>query len=156
MKKLLPVLLITLIVSSGVAYAQEFTNESFQGTYIGTTIDAAADVGTFGKVIADGNGSWSGSGKMNRPAPFGQRQVIDFAFTGTYNVNEDGTLTAALTYTLPNGMTVDAEIDGIIRQAEVIDGVKIMTEGYGLERGGAVPSLTPGSLTTFTAKRLSD
>ena len=50
----------------------------------------------------------------------------------------------------------DAEIDGIIRQAEVIDGVKIMTEGYGLERGGAVPSLTPGSLTTFTAKRLSD
>jgi hypothetical protein len=86
---------------------------------------------------------------MNRPAPFGQRQVIDFAFTGTYNVNEDGTLTAALTYTLPNGMTVDAEIDGIIRQAEVIDGVKIMTEGYGLERGGAVPSLTPGSLTTL-------
>jgi hypothetical protein len=139
-----------------IAHAQGFTNESFQGTYTGTTIDAASDVGTFGIVIADGNGNWSGSGKMNSPAPLGQRKVIDFTFTGTYNVNEDGTFTAEVAYTLPNGATVDAEIDFIVRQAEVIDGVKIMTEGYGLERGGAIPSLKPGALTIFVGKRLPD
>ena len=156
MKKLATVFTIMFIVSSGVAYAEGFTNECFQGTYTGTTIDAASDVGTFGIVVADGNGNWSGSGKMNRPAPFGQRQVMDFTFTGTYNFNEDGTFTADVAYTLPNGVAVNAEIDAIVRQAETIDGIKIMTEGYGLERGGAIPSLKPGALTIFISKRLPD
>ena len=93
---------------------------------------------------------------MNRPAPFGQRLVIDFSFTVTYNVNEDGTMTATLTYTTPDGLTADMEMDGVVRQVEVIYGVKIATEGIGYSRGGELPSLMPGSLVIFNAKRLPD
>jgi hypothetical protein len=156
MKNLLSVFLIVFIVSYGIAYGEGFTNESFQGTYTGTTMDARSDIGTFGIVIVDGNGNWSGSGKFNAPAPFGKRRVMDFTYTGTYNVNEDGFITADMTYTLSDGTTVDAEVDFIVRQAEVIDGVKIMTEGYGFDRGGSMPSLKPGSCTVFIGKRLPD
>lgn len=61
-----------------------------------------------------------------------------------------------LTYTMPNGPTVDIVVDRIIRQAEVVDGVKLATELYGISRQGALPSLRPGSLVIFTGKRLPD
>ena len=157
MKKLLSVLLITLIVSSGIAYAQGFTNESFQGTYSGTVINEDLNVVTFGIFTADGNGSWSRSAKWSRPAPFGQRRVLDVTMSGgTYTLNADGTLFMAASFTLPNGMKVDTEIDGVIRKTEIIDGVTIVTELIGFGRGGEVPSLMPGSITTYDAKRLSD
>ena len=142
---------------NGIAHAQKvFTKEIFQVNYSGTTISEATDIGVFSIFSADGNGNWSGSATMNRPAPFGQRQVIDSTFTGTYNVNEDGTMTFSFTYSLSNGLTADVEMDGVIRQAEVIDGVKIMTESIGFSRGGELPSLKPGSLTIYHAKRLPD
>ena len=61
----------------------------------------------------------------------------------------------AATLTL-NDLKVDAEIDAVIRKAEIIDGVKIATELVGFGRGGEVPSLKSGSITTYDAKRLSD
>jgi len=149
-------LIVPGLYSNGVAHAEGFTNESVQGTYSGTTISEATDVGVVGIFIADGNGNWSGSGKMNMPAPFGKRLVIDIAFTGTYNVNEDGTMAFSFTYTTADGLTVVMEMDGVTRQAEVIDGVKIMTEGIGFSKGGEVPSLKPGRLVIFHAKRLPD
>ena len=65
MKKLLTVLLITLIVSSGVAYAQEFTNESLQGTYSGIVTNEGLQSVMFGTFAADGNGNWSTPCKFN-------------------------------------------------------------------------------------------
>ena len=140
----------------GVAHAEGFTNESLQGTYSGTVISEASDISSIGIFTADGNGNWSGSTKLNRPAPLGQREVTDFTFTGTYNINEDGTMTFSFTSTLSNGLTVDAEMDGVVREAEVIDGVKIITEGIGYSRGGELASLKPGSLMIYHAKRLPD
>jgi hypothetical protein len=157
MKNLLSVFLIVFIVSYGVAYAQGFTNDSFQGTYSGTVVNEDLNVVTFGIFTADGNGNWSSSAKFSRPAPFGQRQVIDVTMSdGTYTVNADGTLFMAASFTLPNGMEVDAEIDAVIRKVEIIDGVPIVTELIGFGRGGEIPSLKPGSITTYDAKRLSD
>ena len=157
MKKLLPVLLITLIVSSGVAHAQEFTNESFQGTYSGTVTNEGLNTVMFGTFTADGNGNWSSSAKFNLPAPLGQRQVIDVTMTdGTYTVNADGTLFMTASFTIPNGVKVDAELDGVIRKTEIIDGVLIATELIGFGRGGEIPSLMPGNILTYDAKRLSD
>ena len=157
MKKLLTVLLITLIVSSGVAYAQGFTDESLQGYYSGIVTNEDLKNVMFGTFTADGNGNWSSSAKFNQSAPFGQRQVIDVTMTdGTYTVNADGTLFMTASFTLPNGMEVDAEIDAVIRKVEIIDGVPIAMELIGFGRGGEVPSLRPGSITTYDARRLSD
>jgi len=157
MKKLLTVLLITLIVSSGVAYAQGFTDESLQGTYSGIATNEGLKNVMFGIFTADGNGNWSTPCKFNQPAPFGQRQVIDVTMTdGTYTVNADGTLFMTASFTIPNGVKVDAEIDGVIRKTEIIDGVPIVTELVGFGRGGEIPSLKPGGIVTYDARRLSD
>ena len=157
MKKLIPVLLITLIVSSGVAYSQGFTNESLQGTYSGIVTNEGLQSVMFGTFTADGNGSWSSSAKFNQSAPFGQRHVIDVTMTdGTYTVNADGTLFMTATFTIPNGVKVDAEIDGVIWKTEIIDGVPIVTELIGFGTGGEMPSLKPGYIVKYEAKRLSD
>ena len=157
MKNLPSVFLIVFIVSLGVAYAQEFTNDTLQGTYSGTVTNEGLNNVMFGIFTADGNGNWSSSAKFNQPAPFGQRQVIDVTMTdGTYTVNADGTLFMTASFTIPNGVKVDAEIDGIIRKTEIIDGVPIVTELIGFGRGGEIPSLMPGTLLTYDAKRLSD
>ena len=157
MKKLVTVFTIMFIVSSGVAYAQDFTNENFQGTYSGTVINEDLNTITFGTFTADGNGNWSSSAKASLPAPFGQRQVYDVTMTdGTYTVNADGTMFLTASFTIPNGVKVDAEIDGVIWKTEIIDGVPIVTEMVGFGRGGEMPSLKPGSITTYNAKRLSD
>jgi hypothetical protein len=156
MKTLLSVLLISLIVSAGIAYAQGFTNDSLQGTYSGITTNESSNYVVFGIFTCDGNGNWSGSGKFNQPAPFGQRKVIDLTYGGTYTVNEDGTATLTNNFTRSDGLEGVAVLDGIVRKAEIIDGVKIATEIIGWSRGGELPSLKPGSITTYHATRLSD
>jgi hypothetical protein len=142
---------------NGVAHAQEFTNESLQGYYSGIVTNEDLKNVMFGTFTADGNGNWSSSAKFNQSAPFGQRQVIDVTMTdGTYTVNADGTLFMTASFTIPNGVKVDAELDGVIRKTEIIDGVPIVTELIGFGRGGEIPSLMPGTLLTYDAKRLSD
>ena len=139
-------------------HAQEFTNESLQGYYSGIVTNEDLKNVMFGTFTADGNGNWSSSAKFNQSAPFGQRQVYDVTMTdGTYTVNADGTLFMTASFTIPNGVKVDAEIDGIIRKTEIIDGVPIVTELIGFGRGGEIPLLImPGSILTYDAKRLSD
>jgi hypothetical protein len=157
MKNLLSVFLIVFVVSCGMVYAQGFTDESLQGTYAGIATNEGLKNVMFGIFTADGNGNWSTPCKFNQPAPFGQRKVIDVTMTdGTYTVNADGTLFMTASFTIPNGMKVDAEIDGVIRKTEIIDGVPIVTELIGFGRGGEIPSLMPGTILTYDAKRLSD
>ena len=91
---------------------------------------------------------------MNRPAPFGQSQVVYLTYTGTYTINEAGSATLTRTFTRSDGYEASAEIDGVIREAEIIDGVKITTELIGFSRGGELPSLKPGNILTYHAKRL--
>ena len=75
---------------------------------------------------------------------------------GTYTVNADGTLFLTASFTIPNGIKVDAEIDGLIKKTEIIDGVPIATEMVGFGRGGETPTLKPGSIIKYDAWRLSD
>ena len=157
MKQLLSVFLIVFIVSRGVAYAQDFTNDSFQGTYSGIVINEDLNTVTFGTFTADGNGTWDSTAKWSGPAPFGRRQVFDVTMTdGTYTVNADGTMFLTASFTIPNGIKVDAEIDGVIKKTEIIDGVPIATEMVGFGRGGETPTLKPGSIIKYDAWRLSD
>ena len=67
--------------SNGIARAEGFTNESIEGTYSGTRIAEATDDGGIVIVNFDGNGNLSGSDIINRPAPFGKRQVLDTNLT---------------------------------------------------------------------------
>jgi len=127
-----------------------------QGTYSGIVTNERTDYVVFGIFTADGNGNWSGSAKFNQPAPFGLRKVIDVTFTGTYTVNVDGMITLTNTFTRSDGYEADAEIDGVTREAEIIDGIKIITELIGFSRGGAIPLLMPGSITKYHATRLPD
>jgi hypothetical protein len=142
---------------NGVAHAQVFTKESFQGTYASRSIGGANDNAVIGMVTSDGNGNFTGSGIYNSPAPFGKRRVIPITFTGTYNVNEDGTATCIFTFTTTDGLSTEVNVDWIVMQAEVIDGVKMATEIYGLGREGqTLLEGKLGGLTIFHAKRLPD
>jgi hypothetical protein len=92
-------------------------------------------------------------GIANVPAPDGSRQVIPAPPTvGTYTINPDGTGTATLTTTMPDGSTTTAHLDRVITQAEVIGGVKLATEVYGMAR----EPFGPGALITCVIKRLPD
>ena len=151
------VVIVVALCLNAVVHAEGFTNESLQGTYSGIVTNEGLQSVMFGTFAADGNGNWSSSAKINQRAPFGQRRVIDVTMTdGTYTVNADGTLFMTASFTIPNGMKVDAEIDGVIRKTEIIDGIPIVTELIGFGRGGEMPSLVPGYIVTYDAKRLSD
>ena len=157
MKTLVMVLLVTVFVSTGVVYAQGFTNDSFKGTYSGIVTNEGANTVMVGTFTADGNGIWNSSAKISLPAPFGQRQIFDITMTGgTYTVNADGTLFMTASFTIPNGVKVDAEVDGVIWKTEIIDGAPIVTEMVGFGRGGELPLLKPGGIVKYEARRLSD
>jgi hypothetical protein len=110
--------LLALMGSHGVAASEAgFTLASLQGAYAGVTtighnVGSATAVSTF-----DGEGNFSGSGVLNIPSPGGQRLIIPITYTGTYTVNANGSGTAALTVTLPDGGELRLNDDVVITQA---------------------------------------
>ena len=158
MKKLLS-LLIVLSVSYGIAYADGFTNESFQGTYALDTVTGANNGCGITLITADGNGNFTGSGILNVPGLFfPKRMRIPTTSTGTYDVNSDGTAVGTLTFTTPDGTSVTVHMDAIVKRAEVVDGIKLATEFVGSfeEPGTFILEGKLGLLTTFNATRLPD
>ena len=158
MKNLLS-LLIVLSVSYGIAYADGFTNESFQGTYAVRSVSGANNGGTIGPTTADGNGNFTGSAIMNVPGPSLHRRMrISTTSTGTYDINPDGTAVVTSTFTTADGLSTTIHIEGMVTQAEVVDGIKLATEFFGIAEEPATALLQGklGLMTTFTATRLPD
>jgi len=158
MKKLL-LLLMMIFVSYGVASADGFTNESFQGTYAMETITGANNGCTIGLFTSDGDGNFTGKSIMNVPGLFlPKRMRLEVTSTGTYDLTSDGTAVGTSTFTTPNGSEVTVHFDAIIKKAEVVDGIKLATElvGFFEEPGTFILEGKPGLMTTFNATRLPD
>jgi hypothetical protein len=143
-------LLLTLIILSvsfclnGVVYAQEFTNESFQGNYAFSSSSGGRAV-VFGVNFADGNGNASGPA-VQRVG--GRRYEVNLE--GTYTVNADGTGIMTGTISDEAGTSPEQTLDFVIMQAEVVNGVKLATEIFVVQR------LPLGPPPAFTYKRLPD
>jgi hypothetical protein len=109
-------------------------------------------------MFMDGNGNITGSGITNAPALLSfRRNVIPGTFSGTYDINPDGTGTFTLTVTIGDGLSSTEHINMVVMRAEVVDGIKLITEGFGASLEGTKPILgKPGGMVTFTATRLPD
>jgi hypothetical protein len=149
MKKLLVTLIILSISLSlnGLVYAQDFTNESLQGKYAVKASISPRIVG-MGVATVDENGNLTVSGTINGPALFDRRTVSTISIEATLDVNPDGTGIA----TYVNGSSEDPGADFVIMEAEVVDGVKLAIEIFGVDRS----SVVLGFPSTFIYRRLPD
>ena len=146
MRRLLLILTV-LSVSfclNGLAYAQGFTNESFQGNYAFSG-GAGTRTVVFGVGFADGEGNYSGPA-IQRVG--GRKYEVNLE--GTYTVNADGTGIMTGTITEEAGTVHEGELDFVIMQAEIVNGVKLATEIFIVQR---LPLVNPPA---FTYKRLPD
>ncbi len=159
MKKIITLFTIIFFVSCGVAYAEGYTNASVKGKWAVTTITGANNAASINLVTADENGALTGSGILNVPGLFmPRRERIETTFSGTYDVNPDGTGTMTNTFTTNTGLTATVHLDVIVTKAEVVDGVKVAMEmaGFYQEPGTFMLEGKFGLMTTFTITRLPD
>jgi hypothetical protein len=148
--------LLALTGSHGVAAGEAgFTLASVKGSYAGVTtighsVGSAAVVSTF-----DGEGHFSGLGILNIPSPAGQRLIIPITFVGTYTMSANGTGTAALTVTLPDGTELHLNDDSVITQATRHGNQLLATQLFSQRRE---PSQTVAGnlLVTVVSTRLHD
>jgi hypothetical protein len=106
-----------------------YSNASFQGRY-GFSIIYGPRVATgVGVAISDGRGKFYGIQKLNLAGQF-----IPFTFEGTYEVFADGTGTATVTLTAPDGTVRPGTFDYVVLQALDAGTVKLATELQGLDR----------------------
>ena len=149
MKKLLLTLTIVSLslCFNNIVFADGFTNASFQGHY-SMQASLGPTAAALGEATADGNGNVSGTGIENHPI-LNQRIVVPVDMEGTYTVNENGTGT--VTYTASAyGISNELVMDFVIMKAEVMNGIKVATEVFGMPREGG------RTVATFTMKRLPD
>jgi hypothetical protein len=86
------------------------------------------------------------------PALLGRRSVSTLSFAGTLEVNPDGTGTASFTSTHEDGSSEASVADFVILEAEVVDGVKLATEVFAVNRSSGLL----GFPITYIYKRLPD
>ena len=116
------VVLALLIVAAVGAQANEeteFGNHNLQGVYE-FHADGVVEVnevytrGTWevGRFVADGNGNWTDGVEYSSLLSSSDESIIDlnFTFTGTYEVNPDGTGTAQITVVLPTGDEIEKSL----------------------------------------------
>ena len=159
MKKIITLFTIIFLVSSGMAYAEGYTNASVKGKWAITSITGANNSASLNLLTIDENGTWTGSGIINAPGLLmPRRQRLETTYSGTYDTNPDGTLVMTMTFTTSTGLSASSNADGIVTKAEVVDGAKIITEIAGFFEVPAPLLLTgkPGLMTTFTMTRLPD
>lgn len=90
-----------------------FTNASLKGSYALRGIGGANEAASIGVTVFDGAGTATRSLILNEATPEG-RDVIAIKSTGMYTVNPDGTGTAVLANTLPDGSSVNFSFDFVI------------------------------------------
>jgi len=153
MKKVILVLNALTVVSflSGVIYAADFTKASLQGKFA-IQVSASPRIVGIGVATLDESGNLTGTGSINMPALLGRRSVSTIALAGTLEVNTDGTGTASFTSTYEDGSSDASVADFVIMEAEVVDGIKLATEIYGVNRSSGLL----GYPITYVYKRLPD
>jgi hypothetical protein len=92
-----------------------FTNASLKGSYALRGTGGANEAASIGVTVFNGNGRATRSLVLNEATPEG-RDVIAIKSDGMYTVNPDGTGTAVLANTLPDGSSVDFSFDFVITQ----------------------------------------
>ncbi len=112
-----------------------FSNASFAGFYEFTIKVGPQDTVGFGTVESDGKGNFGGTQKLN--IGIGQ-PLLEQTAQGTYVVNPDGTGTAHITLTQPDGTELPATFDYVVLQAKKRGGVKFATQLQGVSREPAI------------------
>lgn len=148
--------LLALTGSHGLAAGEVgFTLASVQGAYaavttIGHNVGSSAIIAT-----CDGEGHCSGSGTLNIPSPTGERLIIPITFVETYTMNANGSGTAALTVTLPDGRELHLNDDVVITRAARHGNQLVATQLFSQRRE---PSQTVAGnlLVTTVSTRLRD
>jgi hypothetical protein len=155
MKKLLSIMLALLFVSSGMVYAQGFTNQSINGHYGAQATYGDNEGAGVGIINSSGNGNVSGDFSLNVPGLGFRRTNATATVTGDYTVNSEGTIPLTWTITFENGMKIDETGDCVIMQADVN---KVATEVFCVGREGLTPmrGFMRGGVITMTFKRLPD
>jgi glyoxylase-like metal-dependent hydrolase (beta-lactamase superfamily II) len=115
-----------------------YSDASFQGDYNFSIIFGPRDLTGFGVTSSDGKGNFSGIQEINT----GSGQLLKQRVVGTYRVFPDGTGTAHIELTTPDGSTTRATFDYVVLEAEVIGGVKLATLLQGMSREPAVDPST--------------
>ena len=150
MKKIILITIVCLLMPF-LSYALDFTKESFQGNYAGKASISPKVVG-MAVGTADGNGNFTVSGTISAPSLFGQRVISTISMEAALDVNPDGTGIVSYTATYEDGSSEDSVADFVVMEAKVVDGVKVATEIFIVDR-------TSGFLgfpATFIYKRLPD
>jgi hypothetical protein len=121
-----------------------------------------AIVGTYGSHLArlmgtffaDGQGNFSGSGRVNLPGPTGQRVLVAISFEGTYTVEADGTGTTVGSVLLPNGARIPSTTDFVVTKSTRLRGVRVATELASAQR--ELSTVVGGEFVTFVSTLRSE
>ena len=149
---LLSVVFVTAALGLGlVSNAQAQDAFTGQGTFALSLTSGDNEAGE-GIATVDQDGNIAGSLILNLPAPDGGRQVVPAVVAGTQTVNADGTGTADITLTLPDGSSLPRSFDFVIRRAKKHGNSILATETRYVEREA---SLT-GKVAIIDATRLPD
>jgi glyoxylase-like metal-dependent hydrolase (beta-lactamase superfamily II) len=115
-----------------------YSNASFAGRYDFSLQVGPDDQAGFGVTSSDGRGNFSGFQDLNA----GGGRMIRQQVAGTYEVFSNGTGTAHIQLTMPDGTVIPAVFDYVVLEAEERDGVKLATVLQGVSREPAVDPAT--------------
>ena len=104
-----------------------YSDTSFKGTYgfsvvVGANVAVGLSLATF-----DGKGNFKGTQKLNVSG-----HIVTSPIYGTYTINPNGTGTATVTFTEPDGTTTQSGIDLVILDAKTSGSRKLATELQGV------------------------
>ena len=155
MKKLLSVLLVMLFVSSGMVYAQGFTNDSVNGQYGAQIVYGDEEGAGVGVVNGSGNGTVTGNFTINVPGIGYNRTVITATVAGEYTISGEPTFPLNWTVTFQDRISLDESADCVIMQANEN---KLATEVYCVTKEPLTPirGFFRKGIMTMTFKRLPD
>jgi hypothetical protein len=155
MKKLFSVMLVVFFVSSGMVYAQGFTNDSVNGQYGAQVVYGDEEGAGVGVVNGSGNGTVTGNFTINVPGIGYNRTVITATVAGDYTISGEPTFPLNWTVTFENGRSLDQSADCVIMQA---NDNKLATEVVCVARSPLTPlrGFLRGGSMVMTFKRLPD
>jgi hypothetical protein len=131
-----------------------YTRASLQGNYALVGIGDAHVAASVGVNTYDGQGGATGALTLNSPGTNQSRTIVKLTGVGTYVVNGDGTGTATMTYTRPDGTPFTENFDFVITQAtsDPASAGRRATELFAIQREPGIAA----QLVTFVLKRLPD
>ena len=155
MKKLLSILLVVFFVSSGMVYAQGFTNDSVSGQYGAQIVYGDEEGAGVGVINSTGNGSVTGKFTVNIPGLGFGRTIVTADVTGDYTISGEATFPLNWTVTFQDRISLDESADCVVMQANEN---KLATEVYCVTKEPLTPlrGFFRKGIMTMTFKRLPD